>query len=90
MLWIRSACASQCSCRSAFPPIFFLVGEQAVQIDVGEFADQIRKHEGIRIVRVEEVAALLREIGFVRFLVDGEEQLFLEREEFFFPRVLVK
>ena len=49
--------------------------------------DQIRQHEGVRIVRVQKVAALLGEIGFVRFLVDGEEQLFLEREQFFLARV---
>ena len=78
------------ACRSAFILIFLLVREQAVQIDVGEFADQIRQDESIRIIRVEEGAALLREIGFVRFLVDREEELFLQREEFFLPRVLVK
>ena len=73
-----------------FHPIFFLVREQAVQINLGEFADQIREDESIRIFWVEEGAALLREVGFVRFLVHREKELFLKRKEFFFPRVLVK
>src|SRR5439155_22385762 len=34
--------------------------------------------------------ALLRSIRFVRVLVDGEEVLLFEREEFFLPRVLIK
>src|SRR5205085_11172833 len=33
---------------------------------------------------------LFREIGFIRFLVYGEEQFFLERKQFFFARVLKK
>src|SRR4030095_9642355 len=39
---------------------------------------------------IEKDTSLLREIGFVRFLVYGEEQFFLERKQFFFARVLVK
>ncbi len=83
MLWICSACRVALLLALGFHPVFLLVGQRAVEIDVGEFADQIRKHERIGIVGVEEVAALLGEIGFVRFLVDGEEQLLLEREELF-------
>src|ERR1700730_17598294 len=39
---------------------------------------------------MEKATALLREIGFVRFLVYGEEQFLLERKQFFFARVLKK
>src|SRR5204862_317201 len=42
------------------------------------------------IIGIEKATALLREIGFVRFLVYGEEQFFLERKQFFFARVLEK
>jgi hypothetical protein len=39
---------------------------------------------------LRKATALLREIGFVRFLVYGEEQFFLEGKQFFFARVLEK
>ena len=73
-----------------FHPVLLVVGEGAVEIDVGEFADQIREDEGIGIVRIQEGAALLGEIGLVRFLVHGEEEFFLEGEEFLLARVLEK
>ena len=73
-----------------FPLLFLLVAKRRIEIDLGELADQIRKHERVRIVRIQEAAALFREIGFVRFFVDGEEKLFLQREELFLARVLVK
>ena len=90
MLWIRSLCASQCCWRSAFLVLLLVATASGSMIDLGEFADQIRQHERVRIVRIEEIAALLGEIGFVRFLVDREEELLLEREELFLARVLVE
>ena len=44
-----------------------------------KLADQVRQHEGVRIVRAHERAALFGEIRFVRLFVDGEKQLFLQR-----------
>ena len=38
---------------------------------------QIRQHERVRIFRAEKIAAFLRQVGFVAFFVNGEEQLFL-------------
>ena len=44
--------------------VLLLVGQRRIEIDLGEFADQIRQHERVRIVRVQKRAAL-RKIGFV-------------------------
>ena len=55
-------------------PLFLFFGRQTgVEIDLGELADQIRQHKRIRLIRIEKRAALFREIGFVRFLVDREK-----------------
>src|SRR5438045_6482434 len=70
--------------------VLFLWREVLIQIDFREFVNQIRQHECVWIIGIEKGAALLREIGFVRFLVYGEEQFFLERKQFFFARVLEK
>jgi hypothetical protein len=35
-----------------FHPVFLIVGQRAVKIDVREFADQIRQHERIGVVRI--------------------------------------
>ena len=70
--------------------VLFFWRKRLIQIDLGEFVDQIRQHERIRIVRVEKRPALLREIGFVRLLIDGEKKLFLKREEFLLSRVSIK
>src|SRR6266480_5366789 len=73
---------------------FFLVlllrRQGLVQIDLGEFVDQIRQHERVRIVWIKKNAALLGEIRFVRFFVDGEEQFFLNLKQFLLTRVLIK
>ncbi len=42
---------------------------------------EVRQHERVGVVRVEEVAALLGQVGLVALLVDGEEQLLLQLEE---------
>src|ERR1700730_251145 len=70
--------------------IFLFRCKYLVQIDLGELADQIRQYECVWIIWIEEAAPLLGKIGFVRFLIDGEEQFFLEREQFFLARILVK
>src|SRR6266576_1776916 len=64
--------------------------ECLIQIDFREFVYQIRQNKCVWIIGIEKATALLREIGFVRFLVYGEEQFFLERKQFFFARVLEK
>src|SRR5437867_3107590 len=73
---------------------FFLVllfrRERLVEIDLREFVNQIRQYKRVGIIRIQEAAALLGKIGFVRFFVDGEEQFFLEREQFLLTRVLIK
>src|SRR5262249_29792342 len=61
-----------------------------IKIDLGKFVDQIREYKRVRIIGIEKHAALLGEIGFIRFFVDGEEKFLLEREQLFFARVLVK
>src|SRR5438552_16429948 len=71
-----------------FSLVLFLWRECLIQIDFREFVNQIRQHECVWIIGIEKGAALLREIGFVRLFVDGEEQFFLERKQFFFARVL--
>ena len=73
---------------------FFLVllflRQTRIEIDLGEFVNQIRQHKCVRIIRIQKDAALLGEIGFVRFFVDGEEKFLLHREQFLLTRVLVK
>src|ERR1700730_18174876 len=61
--------------------VFLIIGKIWIEIDLGEFADQIRQHKGVRIIRVEKNAALLGEIGFIRFLVDRKKQLVLKLEQ---------
>ena len=46
-------------------PFSFVVRERRIKIDLGEFADQIREHERVRIVGIHVAPTLLREIGFV-------------------------
>src|SRR4029077_12917409 len=70
--------------------VLLLRRECLIQIDFREFVNQIRQNECVWIIGIEKATALLREIGFVRFLVDGEKQFFLERKQFFFARVLEK
>src|SRR5204863_10057845 len=73
-----------------FSLVLLLRRECLIQIDFREFVNQIRQHECVWIIGIEKGTTLLREIGFIRFFVDGEEQLFLERKQFFFTRVLDK
>src|SRR5881397_1795365 len=70
--------------------VLLFVGQIWIEIDLGELVNQIRQHERVWIIWIEEAAALLGKIGFVRFLVDGEEQFFFEREQFFLARIPVK
>ena len=70
--------------------VLFLLRQCWIEIDLGEFVDQIRKHKCIRIVWVKEIPALLRQISFVRFLIDREEEFFLECEQLLFASVLIK
>ena len=70
--------------------VLLLIGQRRIEIDLGEFIDQIRQHKRVWIVRVKKTAALFGKIGFVRFFVDGEEEFFLEREQFFFAGVRIK
>src|SRR2546430_1738089 len=65
-----------------------IVGQIWIEIDLSEFTNQIRQHEGVGIVRVEKNAALLGEIGFIRFLVDRKKQFLLKLEQFLLARVL--
>jgi hypothetical protein len=48
------------------------------------------KHERIRIVGIDVIAALLREIGFVAFLVHRVEQFFLLAIEIHLLLILVE
>src|SRR5437773_3719337 len=70
--------------------VFLFLGQRRIEIDLGELVDQIRKHKRIRIVWIKKIAALLGQISFVRFLVDREEEFFLEREQLLLAGVLVK
>src|SRR5437762_3519433 len=70
--------------------VLFLLRQCWIEIDLGEFVDQIRKYKCIRIVWIKEIAALLRQISLVRFLVDREEEFFLEREQLLLAGVLIK
>src|SRR6476660_7355352 len=73
-----------------FSFVLLLRQKRFVEINLGEFANEIRQNKRVWIIRIEKGTALLREIGFVRFLVYGEEQFFLKRKQFFFARVLEK
>ncbi len=88
MLWIRSACVSQCCWRSAFF-LSFSSGESvsSKSISVNSLI-RSGKTNAFGSSGIQKAAALLGEIGFVRFFVDGEEQFLLEREQFFLARVL--
>ena len=66
------------------------VVDVGADVDVREGRHQIRQHERVGVVRVQEIAALLGEVGFLGALVDGEEQFFLEREEFVLAGVLME
>src|SRR4051812_12859787 len=70
--------------------VLLLVGQSGIEIDLGKFADQVREDERIGVVGVEKCAALLGEIGFMRFLIHREEEFFLERKKLFLAGVLVK
>src|SRR5438067_12791140 len=69
---------------------FLFFRQDRIEIDLSELVDQIRQHECVWIIGLEKAAALLRKIGFVGFLIDREEKLFLECEQFFLARVLIK
>src|SRR5436309_7331742 len=70
--------------------VFLFLGQRRIEIDLGKLVDQIRKHKRIRIVWIKKIAALLGQIGFIRFLVDREEEFFLEREQLLLAGVLIK
>src|SRR5205823_12976259 len=70
--------------------VLLFLGQRRIEVDLGELVDQIRKHKRIRIVRIKKIAALLGQISLVRFLVDREEQFFLEREQLLLAGVLIK
>src|SRR5213080_2002589 len=61
--------------------VLLIVGQFRIEIDLGKFANQIRQDKRVWIVRIEKDAALFGEIRFVRFFVDGKEELFLELEQ---------
>jgi hypothetical protein len=71
-------------------PDLVLVAQRRVQVDVGEFVDQVRQDKGIRIVRVHERAPFLREVRFVLPLLDRVIKLLFQRDERFFVGVLVE
>ena len=67
-------------------PFRFFVGlsgsvEGRVVFDVGEFGEKVRKHEGVRVVRVQVTPSQLGKVGIVLALLDGEEQFLLEFDE---------
>src|SRR5947199_4192111 len=70
--------------------VFLFLGQRRIEIDLGELVDQIRKHKCIRIVWIKKIASLLGQVSFVRFLVDREEEFFLEREQLLLAGVLIK
>ena len=49
--------------------------EPVVMVDIVLFNGEVRQHERIGIVRVEECAALLSEVGVVAFFLDAEVKL---------------
>src|SRR5213080_3674453 len=70
--------------------VFLFLGQRRIEIDLGELVDQIRKHKRIRIVWIKKIAALLGQVSFVRFLIDSEEEFFLEREQLLLAGILIK
>ncbi len=69
---------------------FLLLGEIGICVDVGEERAEVGKREGFRIARRKELAAFFHQVGIVAFFVDGEVELFFNREEILFLRVLVE
>ncbi len=88
---MRSAWLSQYCWRARFFSSFCLTVKVRVEIDLRKFADQIGQHE-TRWDRPDSrrVAALLGEIRFLMFFIDGEKQLFFEGDQLFLARVLVE
>src|SRR5947207_5166168 len=70
--------------------VCLVLWQRRIEVDLGELVDQIRKHKRIRIVWIKKIAALLGQISFVRFLIDSEEEFFLERKQLFLAGVLIK
>ena len=56
--------------------------EVRAHVEVGKSRHHVRQHERVRLVGVQEVAALFGEIGLGSTFVDGVKKFFLEREEF--------
>jgi hypothetical protein len=61
-----------------FSLVLLLIRQRRIEIDLREFADQIRQHKRVRIVRVKKNAALFGQVRFVRFFVDREKQFLFE------------
>ncbi len=70
--------------------LLFALGERFVFVDVDEFGAEVRQHEVFGVAGADEFAALVHEVGVVRFLVDGEVEFLLELVEFELARVLVE
>ena len=56
-------------------------GERGVILNVGELGEEIRQHEGVRVIGIQIGAAYFREVGLVGALFDGEVEFLLERDE---------
>src|SRR5438874_13253849 len=70
--------------------VFLFLGQRRIEVDLGELVDQIREHKRIRIVWIKKIASLLGQVSLIRFLVDREEEFFLEREQLLLAGVLIK
>jgi hypothetical protein len=66
MLWMRSLCLVVIRLLVGLGPLLFLLAQVRSIVDVVEARDQVGQHEHVRIVRVEEGAAPLAQVGFVR------------------------
>ena len=67
--------------------VFLFIGQCRIEIDLSEFANQVWQNERVGIVRIQKRPALFGQIGFIRFLVDREEEFLFELKQFFFARV---
>ena len=90
MLWIFSACTPMRSWASSLIETRSSGESSGFASMSAKMLSEVFEGESLRILRGKELPPHFHEVGVVSFFVDGEVELFLEREEFLFLRVLVE
>src|SRR5258708_33078213 len=70
---------------------FFLFrSHRFIQIDLGELTNEVRQYESIGIVRMEVRTPHFGEVRILVLFVDSKIQFFLQCDQVFFARVLLR